>query len=427
MMNKMFCSTLFLLTISFAVHAQGRVFDQPNQEGIYTPNIKSVKFYVDGIFLSLPIVSLNSGTQLILEFDDLEGGVKDFYYSVYLCDKDWNLSSLSDMEYIDGFTEELIRDYAFSFKSMTNYTHYSLAIPNADMRWTKSGNYVIQVYDRDRDMELVLSRRFIVSESKVGIDPRLVKPSVVSKSRTHQEIDFDVDLRQMNVRNPRMEISASILQNGRWDNAVLNIAPMFVKGEILSFDHRDKIVFQGGKEFRDLDLRSLRLRDDKISLIERDQEGFRAVMFKEHKRSNQLALSFNDLNGNFIIEDQDKRGDSQLTGDYVDILFALDLPPTLDKDIYLMGAFTDWKLDEQYRMVYNQAVNAYVGTTKLKQGYYDYNFVTTPAGEKNQVPSFEDIEGNSFDTENKYTIIIYYRGFGDRYDRILGVATFQAN
>ena len=407
--------------------SQKRNYNQPNLDAINVDYIKSVKFYIEGLFLSVPILELGSNSQLILEFDDLDGDAKDYFYSITHCDKNWIPSDLSSLEYIEGFAEERLNEFDFSFKTLGNYTHYVLAIPNREMSWKLSGNYLLQIHDRDQDMLTVLTRRFMVVESTVGIQPRMVVPNVVSKSRTHQEIDFNVDLKQTNIRNPRIEVFATVLQNGRWDNAIMDIPPMFTRPDQLIFDHQDKIVFAAGKEFRFLDLRSLRFRNDKISTIERDLNTHRVVLFKESKRFNQVFFTYDDLNGKFIIESNDQRN-GDLTGNYADVLFALDAPAELpDQDIYLFGALTDWRILPEFQMVYNNAVNAYVGTAKLKQGYYDYCYVNVPKNTDPPVPEFTEIEGNSFETQNNYTILIYYRPFGERYDRLIGAATFQVN
>ncbi len=399
-----------------------------NYDCVHVDYIKSVKFHIDGLFLSVPIVDLNNQGGLLLSFDDLDGNVKDYRYTIVHCDKNWKPSVLSSMEYIDGFSEDRLNDYRFSFKTLTSYTHYELLLPNDDLGWTKSGNYLLKVFDDESDRKLVITRRFMVVEPLVSIIPKLSVPSNVSKSRTHQEIDFVVNHERLEIRNPRVEVTATVLQNGRWDNAITNIQPLFTKISELIFDYQDKVVFPAGKEFRYVDLRSLKFRSENVSSIERTDDGFLVYLYKDEKRFNQTFFSHQDLNGNFVIENSDQSRNFDLSSDYADVLFSLSTPtPYFDNEVYIFGGLTDWQLQEQYKMVYNNAVNAYVGTALLKQGFYDYAYAVVPSDTKKRTADLSEIEGDWYETQNTYSILVYYRPFGERYDRIIGAVTFDSN
>ncbi|MBK8652757.1 MAG: DUF5103 domain-containing protein [Haliscomenobacter sp.] len=104
------------------------------EDYVYQPNIRSVQFYVEGLVLSYPVLDLNGGSTLLLAFDDLDGDVKNYYYRFIHCDMNWKPSDISEMEYLDGFSEERIFDYQFSSKTVSSYTHYTLQLPNNSMR-----------------------------------------------------------------------------------------------------------------------------------------------------------------------------------------------------------------------------------------------------------------------------------------------------
>ena len=329
------------------------------------------------------------------------------------------------MEYLDGFAGERIDNFEFSFKTILNFTNYSLVLPNEDLTWTKSGNYLLHIFDEDGSP--VITRRFMVVEPIVRVTPKIVVPNRVSKSRTHHEIDFLVDHERLEIRNPRVEVSATILQNGRWDNAIINVPPMFTKINQLVFDHQDKVIFPAGKEFRYLDLRSLRFRTENISLIERDANGYRVVLYKDQDRKRESFFSREDLNGSFVIENSDQNNNKfNLNSDYAEILFSLATPPFIDQEVYIFGGFSDWELRDEYRMVYNNAVNAYVGIAKLKQGFYDYAYALKSTTDEKAKADMSETEGNWYETDNNYTILIYYRPFGSRYDQIIGTSTFSS-
>ncbi|MCB0546730.1 MAG: DUF5103 domain-containing protein [Phaeodactylibacter sp.] len=411
--------------------AQG---DFPNENFIYADYIRSVQFHIEGLYLSYPIIELGGAARVTLAFDDLDGDTKDYFYKVVHCDRDWKPSQLAELEYVEGYTEERIQNFQFSFKSLWPYTHYELTLPNQDTRFTKSGNYLLLVYDDTYDRQLVLARRFVVVDPRVSIDPRVLRASQVSKFRTHQEIDFVVNHEQFKIQNPMAEIRATVLQNGRWDNALTDIAPKFIRANALLFDHQDVVVFPGGKEFRFLDLRSLRLVSFNVYSVERTDESIIVQLKYDEPRSGQAHTSFKDLNGNFVIETTDQP-DNNLSAEYVEAVFYLKKPePYFGKEVYLFGGLTDWTALPEYRMEYNEQLGAYVGQALLKQGYYDYAYATLPlpANNKDKVgqnrqPDITEVEGTWHETENQYTILIYYRPFGSRYDQVIGSLSFTSD
>ncbi|MBK7409299.1 MAG: DUF5103 domain-containing protein [Saprospirales bacterium] len=410
-----------LLFLFMPLMVQGQV--QPS-DITYVDYIRSVRMYPNGVMLGYPIIELFSNAQLYISFDDLSDEVKNFTYTVVHCNANWEPSGLTENEYIDGFPEDRIDDFSFSGSTRTPFVHYYFAIPNRDMDFTKSGNYVLKVYEDEDEKTLVFTRRFMVVEQAMRIAPRMVRTSQVSKSDTHQEVDFIVTHKGIDIRNPLMEVKASVLQNGRWDNAITGVIPQFVRPEEMSFDYQNKIVFEAGKEFRSLDLRSFRYPSGDVAAIEMYSDGIDITLGKDLKRANQVYLEYNDLNGNYVIESTDM-GDPVLEGDYARVLFSLDSPTEYeDSDVYILGALTEWQLKPEFKMAYNSRIHAYIGEALLKQGYYNYYYAMAPR--TGGLPAIEDTEGNWYETENDYTILIYYRPFGERYDRLVAATTFQA-
>ncbi len=423
-MKKILSLTLFLALCQLSARAQNQPIRYADQT--YLPNIKSIKFFLGDLYISYPIIRLGSGQQLTLLFDDLSVNAKYYTYQIIHCDKNWQPSNLTELEYLEGFSGERIDDYQFSFKTLTPFVNYQLRLPNEDITWTKSGNYLLVVYDAERGRVPAFTRRFVVVEDLVRIQPDMVRPNAVSKNRTHQEIDFAVNHEYLEIRNPRSEVSATVLQNGRWDNAIEGLSPFIIKGNNLVFDYSDKIVFPAGKEFRYLDMRSLKFGSENIASIERYEDGYDVLLFKDNKRAERPTVFRNDLNGNYVIETTDQR-DFDLSSDYANVLFSLYSPTVYDDyDLYVVGGFNGWQLGAENKMVYNNSVNGYVAKILLKQGYYDYAYALASKFDKEKIPDTEEIEGNWFETNNDYSILIYYRPFGGRYDQVIGSLTFQS-
>ncbi|RME98648.1 MAG: DUF5103 domain-containing protein [Bacteroidetes bacterium] len=416
-----------LLMGSISLCAQDKVV---YEDRIFVDHLRTVQFGPAGFQFYFPLISLEDQGQLMLSFDDLEAGVKDYTYTVIHCDRDWTPSTLNKLEYIDGFEEDDIQQFDFSFNTLTNYTHYELLVPNRNMQLTKSGNYLLVIYEDEAEKIPVITRRFVVVDRRVGISARLSRPAEVSKIRTHQEVDFFVDFQQLNVRNPMLELRASVIQNRRWDNAIYNIEPRMVRGTEAVFDYQGKVVFPAGNEFRFIDLRSLRAPQSDIDQLRVvDDTYVEGSLRPLTSRANNTHLAYGDLNGGFAIENFDQRT-AELSGEYVDLLITYQVPGKYEgQALYLVGGFTDWQLKPEFRMKYNPAISAYVGRVQLKQGYYNYFLATVPEhapADKPIIPSTELTEGNYDDTENDYLILIYYRPFGTRYDQVVGAYQFNS-
>ena len=69
------------------------------------------------------------------------------------------LTGVGTFEFLEGFNREELREHSFSINTITTYIHYQLRIPNNEVRWTKSGNYLLHVYDDDTG-EPLITRRF---------------------------------------------------------------------------------------------------------------------------------------------------------------------------------------------------------------------------------------------------------------------------
>lgn len=410
---------LFLSVISCSLMAQS---DFLYQDAVYLPHIKSIKFHHQGLFTSEPIIDLNSGGQLELSFDDVLGGDIPYTYKIVHCDKDWNLSDLNDTEYIDGFNDERVERWYYSSGTRLDYTHYKLSLPNDDINWLISGNYLLIVTDKDADV-VAFTRRFMVVEPKVSVAAEVRRPIPTSLIGTHQQIRFNINNKNFDIINPQREIYVTILQNGRWDNAITGIQPRFVNGFDINFDFTDQLIFPGGKEFRFADVRSLRYAGPGVHSIERRVDGFDVLMNLDKSRQNRTYFDYNDLDGDFIIETLD-RADPDLESEYVNVHFGLlDNNPPINGDVYVVGKFSDWRCQNEYKMSYNVKNQGYYGKALLKQGYYDYEYVVKDGDNVD----YDFYEGSLFKTTNDYLILVYYRAFSERYDRLIAAYSLRSD
>ncbi|MEM7104531.1 MAG: DUF5103 domain-containing protein [Bacteroidota bacterium] len=394
-----------------------------NIDFVYKENIHGVQLIRNGDPFDYPIVG--DGDRLELLFDDLDNDVKDYSYTLIHCNADWTPSNLNQLEYINGFAYADILDYEYSFNTEIQYTNYRVVLPNDDMEWTKSGNYLLKVFVNNNEEDIVLTRRFMVVEPRMNVNAELVRPFAIERFKSHHEIDFVVNHRGITVRSPKTEINVAILQNGRWDNAITGLEPLFIRGDDLIFDYQNQIVFQAGREFRFFDARSTRFRSDRIREIEEADGMYHLSVSTDKVRSGVLDQQFADINGAFCIGNFHE-DEPDLESDYVRVYFELpyDQPDPFG-EIYIFGKLTDWQLKEEFKMQYNENYRAYIGSAFLKQGYYNYQYVYLQDGA--EVVDFELIEGNWWETDDDYHILVYYRPFGERYDRLVGISYLNSN
>jgi len=409
-------SLLAFILLSFQAHAQ--LENTVNANMIYVDYIESVQFRLESVALSLPIVDLNSRTKLTLEFDDRDGGFKNYLYRVVHCDKDWYFSNLDEIEYLDGFNDEEIDDFGYSTNTYSEYTHYSLTLPNPDLRWLISGNYMLFIYDEDTELP-VLSRRFIVTEKVVNATGTISKPQDISKVRTHHEINVTVNHDNLRITRPLGEIFVSVMQNGNTNSAYHNIQGTYTRGNNIHFDdYALQITYPALKEFRSCDIRSLKFRSEFVHSIEQNDYNTNVLMDLDKKRSNKNFHTVPDANGGYIIENNDY-GSGDVSSEYANVIFSLEAERPFLEEVYIVGAVSDWKPKEKFRMDYDAERGIYTKDIELKQGYYDYMY-----GLLNEDGLFEmdPIEGSWYETDNEYQIIVYYRENGGEYDRVLDVA-----
>ena len=84
------------------------------------------------------------------------------------------------------------------------------------------------------------------------------------------------------------------------------------------------------------------------------------------------------------------------------------------------GHFTDWKIQDKYRLDLFSDTKLYELTLKLKQGYYNYQYVTVD-NQKNIIDPTR-FEGSHFETENDYLLCVYFHSSSLYTDLLVGVS-----
>ncbi len=409
-----------ILTLLFTAFSSAQ-----NVDRVLATNLASIQLFSQGNQQGLPVYALDGSQKIELHFDDLQGGYKNYFYSFVLCDYNWKEVNLNPLDYLKGFTNNRITNYRNSSIAFTRYTHYQAILPDQNCVPTKSGNYLLKVYLNGDTSQLAFTRQMLVLDQKTTITASVVQPFTPDYFNTHQRVKFTATVTGLNAFSAPQQVKAVVLQNNRWDIARRDLTPAFIRGNVLDYNTENTAVFPAGKEWRWLDLRSFRLQSDRIERAVYGKTTTDMYVVKDGDISGQRYVYFADYNGMYNLATLD-RLNPFTNGDYATVNFSLVPPNGLQyeyKDVYLAGAFTDYKLNDTWRMKYNAETGLYESKAFLKQGYYNYQYITV---DKQNPDNRGTLEGNYWETENRYTILLYYKSFTDRYDQLIGVAQIDS-
>jgi hypothetical protein len=409
-MTKLYSFILIILGLNTA-------FSQNNIEQEINPpyNIKTVAFYQrDSV--AIPFFRLGEGFEI--QFDDLFGNEADYYYTITQYSYDWKPTNLAKVEYLQGMDNQRIITYTNSFNTLQLYSHYVQTFPNRFNQITKSGNYIIKVFNDES--EIVFSRKFIIYEDLVNVSALVRKSRDIETIHEKQNLDFTINLGETTYQNPKQNVKISIFQNARWDNAKQNIPPQYTIGNELVYRYNKETQFWGGNEFWNFENSTIRATSNTV-LKYTAGDIYNTHLYPNHERKNKTYTFYPDINGKFLVYNRNAEN-SAIQSDYTWVYFTLDAATTFtENNIYVGGMFNNYAKNDEYKMEYNKESGFYEKAILIKQGFVNFEYTLTD--KKGKVDNENAIDGNFFQTENQYNIIVYYRGNNDRYDRVIGHGT----
>lgn len=388
------------------------------KDSIYKESIKTVKAYKEGWDLSYPVININSDDKIKISFDDLKEDVEDYSYEIIHCDSRWRPSDIDKTDYLYGFFQNQITDYAYSINTIVQYIHYNVLLPNYDIKMLLSGNYVIKVYQNNNPDDIVFTKRFYVVDYQTEIDASCKQPEDFDKYETGQELNFTVKFNVKEIANPSTEIVVNVSQNNRWDNALIDIKPSYINNDKLEYKHLKETVFLGGNEFRNFNTKDIRYLSPEIKSIEYKPTGFYVTLHPDVERPFKPYFFEDDINGKLKIEVA-RRETHETDADYLKVFFNLPYSVPFDQGgVYVFGEISGWKCAENNKMKYDLEKKTYELELLLKQGYYNYEYVYIDP--RSNIADNSVIEGNHYETENDYLFFVYYKDISERYDKLIG-------
>ncbi len=390
------------------------------QNGVFHPSFGALQVTVNDNPMSTPVIALDSPDRIVISFDERAEDRRYMRYELIHCDAMWKPDGLVASEYIDGFNEGTVEQYEFSQMTLTHYVHYRIVVPDGQMRITVSGNYLLRVYPEDDPDDILLQARFCVSEAsaKVGVGVTSITDAGVNDK--WQQLELVIDTEQVDgIEDLFSDLTVVVEQNGRDDNKAVVRHPLRVSGKRAIYEHLRQLIFPAGNEYRRFETVSTQYPGMGVERIVYNDPFYNFMLYTDVMRADGPYVYDETQHGRFFVSEYNS-SESDTEADYVGVHFALDIPEIGDADVYLDGDLVNRRFGPESRMVFNRATGRYEKSLLLKQGAYNYQYVTLPRG--SSVGGASRIEGDFHNTRNEYTVKVYHRPRGSRYDRLIGVA-----
>lgn len=405
----------FVVNIIFAAKYSTQIFDE---------NIKTLQILPNGESLMLPVLELGSADEIVISFDELSYEASNFYYKIVHCDAYWDESDLASMEYLDGFDGGMIDMYDYSVNTTVNYIHYTLQLPNDDVQLKLSGNYVVLIA-RDGDFEngVVATACFSLVEPMVDINVEMNGRTMKELNGRYQAVALDVMVEGVESRDKMQDFIVVVRQNNRLDNEAYLTRPTYVNGGRLRYENREELIFEGGNQYRSIDFSSRYTYGGGIDHIEFDRDMYHVVLEADASRANNKEAYAMDAHGGYVINLQ-KNNYPDTEADYMWVHFYYPAEvPYLEGRMYIVGDLTQNLVDNKSEMIYDLSEKCYVRSLLLKQG--GYNYVYALKAKNREELSVIQTEGSFWESRNRYDVMVYFRPFGARYDRLVGMRSVE--
>lgn len=390
------------------------------RDATYEAEIRTVQLYPytgSANAVLAPAVAALNNNNLLLEFDDLVQAPENYRVKIIHCNSDWTPSRLRSLDYLYDYNEFNIDNYQLSVDTKLSYVHYKFKLPNIKV----PGNYLLVAYRGTDESDIILSKRFMIFSNLVSINLLSELRGLTSMDRMNQQLDFKINYNDYLLENPMENVSIVIRQNQRWDNAITNLKPSFIRENVSELEYRFfnfENNFKAGNEFRFFDMRSLRHPGQNVQRVNLNTRPTLVELMIDKPRVYQPYTQYDDLNGEYFIANSDT-GNGALQSDYVTVKFNLKAEKT-GGEVYIIGEMNNWNLDN--KLTYNEVAGMYNGEMILKQGYYDYQYHIEGDTVKSNY-----FEGDHFQTENEYEIFVYYRPPASRSELLIGYGYYEMN
>lgn len=412
-------------SLAIFIGATTSVYGAETSQAILDDSFRSLQVTVEGYPFAPPVISLNNpADHILISFDELAEDRSYLRYELTHCDARWQPEGLVDSEFLEGFNQGDVTDYDFSRSTTVHYVNYRITIPNEQMAPLIAGNYLLRVYREDDPDTTLLRARFSVSDDTINLSGGVTTRTDIDTNSRHQQVEIVADDSGRTVEDIFNDLKVIVVQNGRADNAVTVTHPLRVEGRRAVFEHLRPLIFDAGNEYRRMETVSVNYRPMHVGEIVWADPLYHFVLETDTPRTFSPYSYDQTQHGRYFIREYNS-SQSDVEADYGVVHFALEMPQLKDADIYIDGDMTQRRFDPSSRMTYNSETGRYKAALLLKQGAYNYQYLAVRNGTAEGATS--PVEGDKWETVNEYTVYVYHRPRGSRYDRLAGVTTIFSN
>ena len=389
----------------------------------YAERLRTMKVMKEGDFMGAPVIRLGSDERISVNFDEWSEDYSDLQYRLVHCGPDWKPSGLLESEYLDGFNIADIDDWAFSSNTFVHFVNYQVFLPNEQINPLLSGNYIMEIFERDNPDETIGEARFSVTEHTADLKGGVSSRTDRGLNTEWQQMELSVIPTDVNIDDPYTRLRVDITQNGAPYSRSTLTTPSRLEGKSIIYSHQPELIFKAGNEFRRFESIRTNYNDMHVDSMRFLSRNYHVWLTPDRERSSREYSYDQTQQGRFLVREYNST-DSDLGADYVTVHFRLDAPEVVDADVYVEGELTGWRLDPSARMRYDYGEGAYLLEMPLKQGSYNYRYVAVPRhGDRRPDPSV--IEGDKHETRNEYRVQVWHRPIGSRYDRLIADQLFR--
>jgi hypothetical protein len=399
---------------------QGNIHAQKFRTCAFSDKVKTLRVHPAGKWDVAPVIELNSDNRIEINFDVMDAAPDAYTYTITHCNADWTPSQLVQSEFMSGFQNRYVDDYATSFNTTMDYVNYRISFPNDDIILKISGNYVVQIFPDNSD-EPILCACFSVIEKKADVLMQVTSQTDKGMNNFYQQVNFTLTYGN-EVKTPMQDLKVYVLQNNRTDNETALVKPLRIQGNQLIYEHVRDLIFDAGNEYRNFEMTTHQHIGLNIESIKFYSPYYHVLLYPDKVRAGRYYSFYEDINGKIYIRTLSGT-ESDTEADYYIVHFFLPRESPYPESVYILSEAFNNILDGRSKMDYNPEEGGYVKSALLKEGYYNYQYITQ---KNNKLPgSTALIEGNYYQTENEYRVMVYFRRTGDRYDQLIGAQTIQ--
>ncbi|MBJ2184730.1 MAG: DUF5103 domain-containing protein [Muribaculaceae bacterium] len=375
-----------------------------------------------GLPIEIPVVLLGAPDGVSVEFDVLHDDRDYLRYTIVHCDASWRPTAISEPEYVDGFNEAVVEDYAYSEATSVPYTHYRLDFPAPGLEPKISGNYLLRVYPENEPDDVWAQVRLMVSEQVAGVSADLSSRTDVDYNEAHQQLSLTVDVERAGVADPFNDLIVAVQQNGRYDSEVAVRHPLRASRTSAVYEHLPELVFDAGNEYRRFETVNVNYPGMGVENISWAEPYYHFTLAVDEPRAEAQYAYDSTQSGRFMVRSQGA-ADSRVQADYAVVHFGLAMDEMPGAMVFIDGDLTSRRFDAEALMHYNPDTGLYERAMLLKQGSYNYQYLVVPPGARRGTTA--PVEGDFYPTRNEYTVKVYHRAPGARYDRLIAVAMIR--